>query len=202
LQGRTVAVLALPAAPATAPAAARATEPARAASEPDGEVAGVVRGIREAGARVQVLPAADARNVTVAARGAAADAAYVLLVWVTDSDVYRRFAPGPRSGNDARLAATRTSGRRVAVRLALLQLPQARPVWLSSGTGEAWESQTAPSPAARGTGASIGTQTVEDDLREGNGPLYPPPPDPQALSRRLTRRLLASVPWATDVEPN
>src|SRR4051812_48553606 len=48
LQGRTVAVLALPAAPATAPSTAPATAPARVTSDPNGEVAGVVRGISEA----------------------------------------------------------------------------------------------------------------------------------------------------------
>jgi hypothetical protein len=149
---------------------------------------------------VQVGPPRESGAVFAAARRGAVDAAYLLLVWVTDADAYRTYAP--RRGPDARtgLAAARTSGRRVALRLALLRLPDAHPVWLAGGTGEAWETQT-NLPAAGLASGDAAARTIDDDLRE-NGALYPPPPDPQALSRRLTRRLLAAVPWATEVEPN
>ncbi len=193
-----------------------------------GEVAGVVRGMREAGARVVVLPPADGvpapaqpvlggrgfprqpglagnvallasvpdagpdpREETVLRLGRDVDAKYLLVVRVTDSDVFRRYAR--RGGDDDGEVGARTSARRVGLKLSLLRLPDATPVWVASGSGEVWETRT---------GGPARAATVDDDLAAGNEHLYPPPPPANAVSARLTRRLLARVPSPTELEPN
>jgi hypothetical protein len=122
-----------------------------------------------------------------AARRAGVDATYLLLVRLTDADVYRRYHPS----SDAAAKASCTSGRRVGLRLALLRLSDARPLWLAAGTGDAWETRAGAAAVAPGV-----------YLPGGYESLYPPPPEPQVVSRRLTRRLLADLPWATELEPN
>jgi hypothetical protein len=202
LRGRTVAVLPAPESDAAA----------------TGELAGIALGMREAGARARLVappdapgPAAATRPVAGASNKVAApahtpradarafrdmlrrldrgDAAYLLLVDVTDADVYRAFAARPA-------AASRTSGRRVGLRLALLRLSDGAAVWIAEGTGEMWETWT----DARGDAAA--PATVDDDLRVGNAGLYPPAPDARVVSRRLTRRLLALVPTPAELQPN
>ena len=199
LRGQTVAVLPVSPAPQAA---------ARGASAQGDELDGIARGIREAGARVRVVApeggaadaSADAGAMAEVARRAGVDAAYLLVVRLTDADVYRSYAPRRDRGAGADAAvASRTSGRRVGLRLALLRLPDARPVWLAAGTGDVW--QTRAGSAAAPPGASI-PLSLEEDLRGGHESLYPPPPPPQVVSRRLTRRLLADLPWATELEPN
>ena len=205
LRGQTVAVLPLAALPTQAPPPASApapVDPARAAastarydegSELEGaaEVAGVARGLREAGARVRVLSSAD--SAAVAARPATVGTSYLLVVRLTGADVYREFVP--RRGGRMGEIVSRTTRRRVGLRLTLLRLPDARPVWLAGGTGEAW--QTRAGPADPDPSAAPGAGPRADDM-----PSYPPPPDPAVVSRRLTRRLIAHLPFATELEPN
>ena len=202
LRGRTVAVVPAPESDAVAV----------------GELAGIALGMREAGARARLVapldpagppaatrpaagavesldpahtPRADARAFrdTLRRWGRGGEASYLLLVDVTDADVYRAFAARPA-------AASRTSGRRVGLRLALLRLSDGAAVWIAGGTGEMWETWT----DARGDAAT--PATVDDDLRVGNAGLYPPAPDARVVSRRLTRRLLALVPTPAELQPN
>jgi len=141
--------------------------------------------------RDRTVGRADARAFrdTLRRWGHGGDASYLLLVDVTDADVYRAFAARPA-------AASRTSGRRVGLRLALLRLSDGAAVWIAGGTGEMWETWT----DERGNAAV--PATVDDDLRVGNAGLYPPPPDARVVSRRLTRRLLALVPTPAELQPN
>ena len=200
LRGRTVAVV-----PAPESDAAAAT----------GELAGIALGMREAGARARLVappelggrpattraaadaaapppntPRADARAFRDMLRhwGRGGDAAYLLLVDVTNADVYRAFAARPA-------ATSRTSGRRVGLRVALLRLSDGAAVWVAGGTGEMWETWTDARDGAT-------PATVHDDLRVGNAGLYPPAPDARVVSRRLTRRLLALVPTPAELQPN
>ena len=204
LRGRTVAVV--------------AAEQGDVAAAAGGELAGIALGMREAGARARLAappdpdgPAAENRPAAGAAEAAApahtpradarafrdtlrrwgrgGDASYLLLVDITDADVYRAFAARPA-------AASRTSGRRVGLRLALLRLSDGAAVWIAGGTGEMWETWT----DERGNAAA--PATVDDDLRVGNAGLYPPAPDARVVSRRLTRRLLALVPTPAELQPN
>ncbi len=198
LRGKTVAVLPLAetaspatapvAAPTSAPAAAPAPSPAESrapSADAGGEFAGVAGGLREAGARVRVLSPAEADRV--AARPASVAAAYVLVVRVTGSGVY--YASAPRHVGRGGEFLSRTTGRRVGLRLALLRARDARPVWVAAGTGEAWETRGGRGDADAGSIA-------------GDFALYPPAPAPDWISRRLTRRLIAHLPYATELEPN
>jgi hypothetical protein len=194
----------------------------------DGEyeaaLAGVTRGMREAGVRVRVLALGEVstRNASVARGsglnpaggvagfgtagrsapreevyyhvttpfGAYVDAAYLLVVKVTDDEVYRSY--DPRGGGGGGNVACRTSGRRMGLRLALLRLPDRGAVWVARGSGEVWE------PRRAGPGAA---GTVEEDLRGGNLGLYPAPPPQQLVAARLTRRLLHRLPSPVELEP-
>lgn len=208
LRGQTVAVV---------PAAATAPRAGDVGAH-DEELAGVARGMREAGARIVSVGEGESTDGTPeplaagaggdlawagefpaspvslreAARqwGQGVDTTYLLVVRVTRADTYRAYAA---RGS----AASHTSGRRVGVRLALLRLPDGGPVWLAGGTGEAWRTKTAP-----GSDGAAPAGTLEQDVEGGSLGLYPPPPDPRALARRLTRRLLADVPFPIEVEPN
>jgi hypothetical protein len=190
LRGTTVAVMPVTDGPAGASDDAGA-----------GALTGVARGMREAGVRVQVVPPAGggsdpATLLAAARRGDAADAAYVLLVRTTGADPYRTYTPGHYDGPAGRPTATRTSGRRLGLRLALLRAIDGAPLWSSRGTGAAWRTRT--DVVAGKTPA----MTLEDDLRTGNEHFYPPPPAAETLSTRLTRRLLARLPVETALEPN
>jgi hypothetical protein len=58
------------------------------------------------------------------------------------------------------------------------------------------------SRTAAAPGAAPAAANVDDDLGGGNLNLYPAPPSALALSRRLVRRLLAHVPFPIEVQPN
>jgi hypothetical protein len=122
------------------------------------------------------------------------NAAYLLQVEVTGSDLYKRYALGPGRGATGRSnVAARTGGRRVGLRLSLLRLPDRAAVWVASGTGDMWNTRIAgPAEAAN----------LDDDLRGGGFVLYPPPPEPQTVSANLMRRLLADLPSPPELEPN
>jgi hypothetical protein len=217
LRGRTVAVL---------PDAA--AEPSGQGPTGRPALVGVAKGMRHAGARARVVTpppdgAADVattRPILAAAFTAPADptaatylradedggspvawtmdvgTAYVLVVRVERDEPYRAYAIRP-GGFGQRPAAARTSGRRLRLRLALLRASDGAAVWLATGSGNLWNVRTAPT-ADRVLAGSLG-----EDLNRGNLPLYPPPPTPQALTARLTRRLLGHVPPPpTEVQPN
>ena len=204
LRGRSVAVVPEPP-PAAAPQPPDETARQRRA------VVGVARGMREAGARVRVLPPpaaqADARPtrpIFAATHAAPPDAdvprvppraAYVLVVRVERAQEYRRYARRP-AGPGRGPAVARTGGLRVHLRLALLRAHDQAAVWLATGSGDMWNTES--SDVADGPAAG----SLADDLRRGNLALYPPPPDVQSITQRLTRRLLAHLPYPTDVQPN
>jgi hypothetical protein len=209
IRGRTVAVV-------------PATDDAATASR--GELAGVARGLRDAGARVRVIDPTPAAQPAAARLGpsdftpAPADRVALLADFIgdPDSDAARREAR--RLGHDVNAqyllfvrvtdgevihrftpshdagSAARTSGRRVGLRLALVRLRDSAAVWVASGTGETWATRSDASGAA--------ATNVEADLAAGNLPLYPPPPPAPDLASRLTRRLLARVPLPVEIEPN
>jgi hypothetical protein len=58
------------------------------------------------------------------------------------------------------------------------------------------------SRTAAAPGAAPAAANVDDDLGGGNLNLYPAPPSALVLSRRLVRRLLAHVPFPIEVQPN
>jgi len=124
------------------------------------------------------------------------DAAYLLVVRVTDDDVMHGFT-ARRDGGAAtpRRIVARSTGRRLGLRLALVRLRDSETVWVGSGTGELWETRTAGMNNGR-------LLTPEDDLRDADLSLYPPPPHPANVSVRLTRGLLARVPWPVEIQPN
>jgi hypothetical protein len=189
LRGKTVAVMSV-------------SPPSSAGADEFGDaLAGIARGMGEEGARARVVPpardTADPAALLAAARGAgAADAAYLLLVRITGAGPYRTYAPGHYDGPAGRPTATRTSGRRVGMDLALLRATDGAPLWSARGTGDAWHTRTDVMP--RATAAA----TLEEDLRTGNEHFYPPPPAPEALATRVMRRLIARVPVETALEPN
>jgi len=203
LRGKTVAVLPLAETTATGlatiPPPTSAPDPAPAAnpvaSVASGrEFAGVAGGLREAGARVRLLSPEEGRLVAGRPRNVAA--AYLLVVRLTGSDVYHALAP-----SRADRAVSRTTGRRVGLRLTLLRLPDERPIWLAGGTGDDWVTRQGTAdvwPAGPDTPAAL----ESSDRFAGALALYPPPPAPDSLSRRLTRRLIADLPLATELEPN
>jgi hypothetical protein len=192
----------------------------------EGELAGVARGMRDAGARVRVVdpPPSEQVESTPVPPAAARDRVALLADFVGDpeSDATRRAARRWGRAADAQYllfvrvtdrdvlhqftvphdtgAPRRATGRRVGLRLALVRLRDSAAVWVASGTAEAWEAR------AGGTGRpSPGlafAATVDDDLAHGNLPLYPPPPPAPDLASRLTRRLLARVPSPVELEPN
>jgi len=185
------------------------------------ELAGIVQGIKEAGARARVIDepapieAAAAGAVVTASSattqprlmglavaprrlGRGTGAAYALVVRFTDAAVYRAYArPDDRGGAGRAAAAERTSGRRVGVELELVRLADGEPQWVAHGSGEAWNSRNAAAPGAQPAAAN-----VDDDIGGGNLDLYPDPPGAAALSRRLVRRLLAHVPFPVEVLPS
>ena len=125
-------------------------------------------------------------------------AAYYMLVDFTDAAIYRAYAaPHDRGGDGRAAAASRTSGRRVGLRFALVRGSDRTAQWVAGGKGELWRTRTAAAP-----GAAPAALTVDDDLGAGNLPLYPPPPRPQAVSSRLVRRLLAVLPSPPALQPN
>jgi len=193
LRGKTVAVLPL------ADTAAGATRPTSAPSPTSVPTfTGVTGGLRDAGARVRLLSPAEGDGV--AARPGNVSAAYLLVVQLTGSDVYHVFATR-RGERDADRAVARTTGRRLGLRLTLLRLPDERPVWLAGGTGDVWVTRKGSAddwPAGADMPAAPGTS----DCAAGALALYPAPPAPDLLSRRLTRRLIADLPVATELEPN
>jgi hypothetical protein len=163
------------------------------------EVRGVGRGLRGAGAGVIVIgPQAndevdpDAANGAAAADAARDGAAYVMLVRPTAGEVFRSYGRHAVPEQTGERLATRTSGRRVGLRLTLLRVSDGRAVWVARGTGEMWQTRTAGPASA---------ETVDGDLA-GHADLYPLPPPPELVSDRLTRRLLAMVPEPVRPEPN
>jgi hypothetical protein len=136
----------------------------------------------------------------VAARPGNVAAAYLLVVRLTGSDVYHALAPH-RRGRVTDRAVSRTTGRRVGLRLTLLRLPDELPVWLAGGTGDVWVTREGPADA-RPAGHDTPATPETGDRFAGGLALYPPPPAPERLSRRLTRRLIADLPVATELEPN
>ena len=186
LRGRTVAVL--PEAPEAGGRDGASFGPA---------VDGVASGIREAGARVRVVSPADPSDADEGTPRPASDvdAAYLLVVRLVDVDEYRRYAPHA-GGFASAPAATRTSGRRMRIRLALLRLPDRAAVWLATGRGEMWNKRTVETIDGAPADAS-----VHQDLFR-NADLYPAPPGARVVSSRLTRRLLADVPPLVELQPN
>lgn len=203
LQGRTVAVIPPPGGSTTY----------------ENELTGIAKGMREFGARVAVLPPRDGAAVpdmllqsaeTAADRTGDTDrpvhsageagstGSYVLWVEITDASIYRAYAvPRDRGGAGRAAAAARTSGRHVGLRLTLLRRTDGVALWVATGKGEMWRSQTAAAP-----GAAPAAANVDDDIGGGNLPLYPPLPRADLLTRRLTRRLLAHVPSPPPLQPN
>ena len=128
----------------------------------------------------------------------AGQASYVLHVRFTDAGVYRDYEANGAGGGGP---PTRTTGRRVAMRLALLRLPYGRPVWVAGGTGAMW--RRARAAAAASAGPAVAAGNIEEDLRAGNGHLYPAPPPADVLAGRLTRQMLSRVPYPpVELEPN
>jgi hypothetical protein len=153
------------------------------------EVRGVTRGLGQAGARVVVLAPPDEtdddaadRSAVSAARGARV--AYVLIVRPARGEVYRSYARHSAPDPTGERSATRTSGRRVGLRLALLRASDGAAVWLARGTGEMWQTRTAAPATADTVGADLA----------GHPHLYPPPPPPHLVSDRHPRPLGALIP--------
>ena len=167
----------------------------RAGEAEAGEVAGVARAMREAGAAVEPARLGD-DAVLAGGRIRRSDAAYLLVVRVTDSAVYHAYSPGRYDGAAGRPTATRTTGRRVGMRLVLRRADDGTTLWAARGSADVWCKRVEPVPAA--TVAA----TVEEDLRAGNGHFYPVPPDAAQLTARLMRRMVARVPVETPLEPN
>jgi hypothetical protein len=58
------------------------------------------------------------------------------------------------------------------------------------------------SHTAAAPGAMPAAANIDDDIGGGNLDLYPQPPGAAALARRLVRRLLAHVPFRVEVQPS
>jgi hypothetical protein len=208
LRGKTVAVLPLTDTDASATRPTSSPAPTSAPSSAPverfglsvrgGEFVGVAGGLREAGARVRLLSSQEGKLAAARPRNVAA--AYLLVVRLTSSDVYHAFAE-PHGGRAADRAVSRTTGRRVGLRLTLLRLPDELPVWLARGTGDVWVTREGPADA-RPAGHDTRVAPETSDRFAGGLALYPPPPALEPLSRRLTRRLIAGLPVATELEPN
>ena len=158
--------------------------------------------VADGGAGFDTLPPPDATpppgGAPATYPGLRGSRSYVLLVEVTDALVYRAYAvPRDRGGAGRAAAASRTSGRRVGLRMTLLRPADGAAEWIAGGEGELSRSRTAAAP-----GAAPAAANVDDDLGGGNLPLYPPLPRADTLTRRLTRRLLAHVPSMPPLQPN
>jgi hypothetical protein len=160
IRGRTVAVIAATDGPA---------------GRYGGELAGVARGMRDAGARVRLVdpPPRDPSDGAAAAPAGARDRVALLADFAGDPDsdatrrAARRWARDVEAqyllfvrvtDSDVVRAFTpaadagpprRETGRRVGLRLALVRVRDSAVVWVASGTGEAWTPRPGPAAAAR-----------------------------------------------------
>jgi len=211
IRGRTVAIV-------------PATDDAATASR--GELAGVARGLRDAGARVRVIDPTPAAQPAAARLGpsdftpAPADRVALLADFTggPDSDAARREAQRMGQNVNAQyLLFVRVTDGEIFHRFTPPHDPGAGPPTRASGrrvglrlalvrlrdSAAVWvASGTGESWATRSDASGAAATNVEADLAAGNLPLYPPPPPAPDLASRLTRRLLARVPLPVEIEPN
>jgi hypothetical protein len=195
------------------------------------ELAGIVQGINEAGARARVVEvpapakAADASRSQPAQPG---DPPAATAAAPTTQPRLMGLAVAPR-----RLARSTGAAYALVVRFtdAVVYRAYARPED-RGGVGHAAAAERTsgrrvgielelvrladgePQWVAHGTGEAWRSRTaaapgampaaanVDDDIGGGNLDLYPDPPAAAALSRRLVRRLLAHVPFPVEVQPS
>jgi hypothetical protein len=193
------------------------------------ELAGVIEGMHEAGARLSVVrqPLPPAKAMATWRNQPAQSVDDTEPAATTQPRFMGLAVPPPRLGHETRAAYALAVRFTEAVIYRAYATPEDR-----GGAGRAAPAERTtgrriglrlelvrladgePQWVAHGTGEVWRTRTaaapgalpaaanVDDDLGGGNLNLYPAPPSALVLSRRLVRRLLAHVPFPIEVQPN